>query len=99
RALSRAWAKTGNRIAAKMAMIAITTSSSISVKPKRRCLIFLPFQKLAAAGAARGAGRQLFSDGPWLYRHNFLRKYPNRHGSKLPTARTRPHLRGHARAE
>src|SRR5687768_5947009 len=32
RALSRAWAKTGKRIAARMAMIAITTSSSISVK-------------------------------------------------------------------
>src|SRR5262249_30982739 len=39
RALSRACAKTGNRIAARMAMIAITTRSSISVKPNRslRC--------------------------------------------------------------
>src|SRR5438445_12795433 len=36
RALSRAWAKTGKRIAASMAMIAITTSSSIRVKPQRR---------------------------------------------------------------
>src|SRR5437660_2222093 len=35
RAFSRAWAKTGNRIAAKIAMIAITTSSSIRVKPLR----------------------------------------------------------------
>src|SRR5438552_1929780 len=35
RAFSRAWAKTGNRIAARMAMIAITTRSSISVKPRR----------------------------------------------------------------
>src|SRR5437870_4741889 len=35
RAFSRAWAKTGMRIAAKMAMIAITTSSSIRVKPCR----------------------------------------------------------------
>src|SRR5207237_9883521 len=35
RALSRAWAKTGNNIAARMAIIAITTSSSISVKPER----------------------------------------------------------------
>src|SRR5207249_3894311 len=35
RALSRAWAKTGKRIAAKMAMIAITTRSSMSVKPRR----------------------------------------------------------------
>src|SRR5207245_2826208 len=36
RAFSRAWAKTGKRIAARMAMIAITTSSSISVKPRPR---------------------------------------------------------------
>src|SRR5690242_16366630 len=34
RAFSRAWAKTGKRIAARMAMIAITTSSSIRVKPR-----------------------------------------------------------------
>src|SRR5689334_25158699 len=35
RAFARAWAKTGKRIAAKIAMIAITTSSSIKVKPAR----------------------------------------------------------------
>src|SRR5438067_2088826 len=35
RAFSRAWAKTGNRIAARMAIIAITTRSSINVKPNR----------------------------------------------------------------
>jgi len=35
RAFSRAREKTGNRIAARIAMIAITTSSSISVKPLR----------------------------------------------------------------
>src|SRR5436190_5701011 len=35
RAFSRACAKTGKRMAAKIAMIAITTSSSISVKPLR----------------------------------------------------------------
>src|SRR6266571_1352067 len=34
RALSRAWAKTGKRIAARMAMIAMTTRSSIRVKPE-----------------------------------------------------------------
>src|SRR5688572_23480150 len=34
RAFSRAWAKTGKRIAARMAMIAITTSNSIKVKPR-----------------------------------------------------------------
>src|SRR5437868_2719012 len=36
RAFSRAWAKTGKRIAARMAMIAITTRSSISVNPASR---------------------------------------------------------------
>src|SRR5207247_5476931 len=36
RAFSRAWAKTGKRIAARMAMMAMTTSSSIRVKPDRR---------------------------------------------------------------
>src|SRR5215212_103804 len=36
RAFSRAWAKTGNRIAARMAMMAITTSNSMSVKPRFR---------------------------------------------------------------
>src|SRR5437660_1732956 len=36
RARSRAWAKTGKRIAARMAIIAITTSSSISVKARLR---------------------------------------------------------------
>ena len=34
RAFSRARAKTGNRIAARMAMIAMTTSNSISVNPR-----------------------------------------------------------------
>jgi hypothetical protein len=35
RAFSRAWAKTGKRIAARMAMMAITTNSSMSVNPRR----------------------------------------------------------------
>src|SRR2546422_7737109 len=47
RAFSRAWAKTGNRIAARMAMIAITTSNSINVNAWRRKtklpLILSPF--------------------------------------------------------
>src|SRR3989442_3592537 len=46
RACSRACAKTGKRIAAKMAIMAITTSSSISVKPRPRhpncCMVSLP---------------------------------------------------------
>src|SRR5713226_3857356 len=36
RARSRAWAKTGNRIAARMAIMAITTSSSIKVNARLR---------------------------------------------------------------
>src|SRR5712692_5728123 len=48
RALSRAWAKTGKRIAARMAMIAITTRSSINVKPcRRRTAFVLPEPKQA----------------------------------------------------
>src|SRR5688572_22737860 len=35
RAFSRAWAKTGNRIAARIAMMAITTRSSIKVNALR----------------------------------------------------------------
>src|SRR5207248_10350988 len=35
RAFSRAWAKTGKRIAARIAIIAITTNSSIKVNPVR----------------------------------------------------------------
>src|SRR4051794_7347830 len=38
RALSRAWAKTGKRIAARMAMMAITTKSSMRVKPFLRAV-------------------------------------------------------------
>src|SRR5437867_2335771 len=38
RAFSRACAKTGKRIAARMAIMAITTSSPISVKPVRRLI-------------------------------------------------------------
>src|SRR4028118_410227 len=40
RAFSRAFAKTGKRIAASIAIIAITTSSSIRVKAERRRLRF-----------------------------------------------------------
>src|SRR5450432_1973674 len=44
RALARAWAKTGKRIAARMAIMAMTTSNSISVKPLcfiNRLLVFV----------------------------------------------------------
>src|SRR5437868_4404599 len=38
RAFDRAWAKTGKRIAARIAIMAITTRSSMSVKPVRFCM-------------------------------------------------------------
>src|SRR5579859_1944247 len=43
RARSRAWANTGKRIAARMAMMAMTTSSSMRVKPLLLCIAKLPF--------------------------------------------------------
>ena len=42
RAASRACAKTGNKMAARIAMMAITTKSSIRVKAERRMRI-IPF--------------------------------------------------------
>src|SRR5207245_10533436 len=50
RAVARAWAKTGNRIAARMAMMAITTSNSISVKP-------LVLRTLPSSGAIAGLSK------------------------------------------
>src|SRR3954470_5723934 len=44
RAFSRARPKTGKRMAARIAMIAITTSSSIRVKPRLRDIHWPPFQ-------------------------------------------------------
>src|SRR6185503_14853477 len=61
RAASRAWAKTGKRMAASIAIIAITTSSSISVKLrlKDRYIAVVPF----SAGMAAGLGKwQTHSD-------------------------------------
>jgi hypothetical protein len=43
RAFSRARANTGNKIAAKIAMIAITTKSSISVKARLFIILYLHF--------------------------------------------------------
>src|SRR5262249_452013 len=54
RALSRAWAKTGKRIAAKIAMIAITTSSSMSVNPLRRSMKGSSFKDDLAAVLSSG---------------------------------------------
>src|SRR5687768_15327863 len=50
RAFSRAWAKTGNRMAARIAIIAITTSNSISVKPLR---FIMPSPSCAWPGGRR----------------------------------------------
>src|SRR5437764_1407473 len=66
RAFSRAWAKTGNRIAARMAMTAITTSSSMSVKPlrKRNLISISPGDRTReAVQAAALAGGLLARDG------------------------------------
>src|SRR5579859_2182594 len=51
RACSRAWAKTGNRIAARIAIIAMTTSNSIKVNPllgvrlSQRCIASSPLRE------------------------------------------------------
>src|SRR5712692_8516522 len=51
RAFSRAWAKTGKRIAARMAIMAITTSSSIRVNPAcRRFMECLHSRTTGASG-------------------------------------------------
>src|SRR5215212_3684496 len=53
RACSRAWAKTGKRIAARIAMIAITTSNSMSVKPRRAGIGTLPERRSFVARSQR----------------------------------------------
>src|SRR5437660_8548270 len=52
RAFSRACANTGNRIAARMAMIAMTTSSSIRVKPGLRTIACLLVFQRRLSGAS-----------------------------------------------
>src|SRR5213075_287953 len=56
RALSRACAKTGNRIAARIAMMAITTSNSISVNARR--------ERQCEACEENPEGRMLWLLGP-----------------------------------
>src|SRR5438128_8468604 len=59
RACSRARAKTGKRIAARMAIMAITTSSSIRVNAGFRVrTIFLSFRRLSVAGETRDHQRR-----------------------------------------
>src|SRR5438093_13010489 len=54
RAFSRAWAKTGNKMAARIAMMAITTSSSIRVNAglRARCIRVLLGSKDSCPGGA-----------------------------------------------
>src|SRR5689334_9476608 len=61
RAFSRAWAKTGKRIAARIAMMAMTTSSSMSVKAPR-CLVGVDIGSLLPRG--HGCRNQLQADHP-----------------------------------
>src|SRR5438270_7188600 len=53
RAASRACAKTGKRMAARMAMMAMTTSSSISVNPRRGRQRFIFIEKPLDRGRKR----------------------------------------------
>src|SRR5216683_2906847 len=62
RALSRAWAKTGKRIAARMAMIAMTTSSSIRVKPRLRLMGYLLWLRDVLSGQRENSSSLV----PWL---------------------------------
>src|SRR5207249_10699648 len=59
RAFSRACAKTGKRIAARMAIIAITTRSSISVKPLLRTLSLLSSRRWPACLPGAGGTASL----------------------------------------
>src|SRR5258706_5879977 len=56
RAFSRAWAKTGKRMAARIAIMAMTTSSSISVNPARlrENLVLMVGSSFIAAGEFAG---------------------------------------------
>src|ERR1044071_7119611 len=58
RAFSRAWANTGKRIAARIAIIAMTTSSSISVKPRelRRERMVSPIRCVPVVLESRASG-------------------------------------------
>src|SRR3954452_7992232 len=64
RAFARAWAKTGKRIAARMAMIAMTTSNSIRVNARlarENMTSFTFLRRVRACGALASAGDVLTS--------------------------------------
>src|SRR2546422_909576 len=63
RALPRAWAKTGKRMAARMAIMAITTSNSISVKPFGRGFMSGTSVEDPGAGPALSASDGRFAGG------------------------------------
>src|SRR5207247_5661155 len=64
-ALSRAWAKTGKRIAARIAMIAMTTSSSIRVKARRHpTKRFIKVISIRVCGPPRALWRATGRTGP-----------------------------------
>src|SRR5712692_8564109 len=65
RAFSRACANTGNRIAARMAMIAMTTNNSISVKPRRESRsLHAPFSDRKSHGLSPGPARTPGTESP-----------------------------------
>src|SRR4051794_4666070 len=57
RAVARAWAKTGKRIAARIAMMAMTTRSSMRVKPPRICWRFTRVSFLRGSQITTAFGR------------------------------------------
>src|SRR6266852_4946333 len=68
RAFSRAWAKTGKRMAARMAIMAITTSSSISVKARtvRVLMILSPPPLIPTWSGAHRLPLELLGADSWV---------------------------------
>src|SRR5712691_4746443 len=88
RAFSRAWAKTGKRIAARMAIIAITTSSSMRVKAGRadeRGMQEPPLDEMKDQNGWQPGSPLLASSG-----------YPSRSGTLVPPRAGRTAARGRA---
>src|SRR5438093_4430190 len=87
RAFERAWAKTGKRIAAKIAMIAITTSNSMSVKAfLRRGMSSSPFTSDCCTG-----GLKQRRPGPAKGVFARVRPIPSRRGENRLASRMDAH--------
>src|SRR5690242_15920003 len=71
RAFSRAWAKTGKRIAARIAIIAMTTSNSIKVKPRCGARTLRGFVRYLTVVPPHGFGSVAFRP------HRLLQKIEN----------------------